>query len=310
MKKILITGGTGVVGTAFIKKYYHAMEDWWKTYEFYTYSRGEKQIAALNNKYPNVETIIGDIKDLDHLINTFERIKPDIVIHTAAIKHVSLAELNPKQTAENNIIGSLNVVKASIRAKVPLTIGISTDKACSPENTYGYSKKIMEEIFMEHHNEDTRFICTRFANVADCEGSVIPTWKKLASNNEALKLTDKRMNRLMFTTEEAATLIHKAIDYSNLHPKKSFILSKSMKTVNMFDLAKVLSSNIEIIGTRPGEKLNETLISSKELPYSKVLEDYILIFKEIQEEKYRYSNELSSLTAEKMDRIDIAKLLA
>lgn len=310
MKKILITGGTGVVGTAFIKKCYSIMEEKVHAYKLYTYSRGEKHIATLNNRYPNVETIIGDIKDLDYLINTFERIKPDIVIHTAAIKHVSLAELNPKQTAENNIIGSLNVVKASIRAKVPLTVGISTDKACSPENTYGYSKKIMEEIFMEHHNEDTRFICTRFANVVDCEGSVIPTWKKLASNNEVLKLTDKKMNRLMFTTEEAASLIHKAMDYSNSHPEKSFIFSKNMKTVNMFNLAKVLSPNIEIIGARAGEKLNETLISNKELPYSKTWGDYILIFKEIQEEKYRYPTELSSLTAEKMNSNDIAKLLA
>jgi UDP-N-acetylglucosamine 4,6-dehydratase len=302
MKKILITGGTGVVGTAFIKKYY-------SKFNFFTYSRGERNIAYLKNNYPNVKTIIGDIKDLEHLINVYERIKPDIVIHAAALKHVNLAELNPKQTIENNVIGSLNVIKASIRTKTPLTIGISTDKACSPENIYGYSKKMMESMFLEHHNLETRFVCTRFANVADCEGSVIPYWKELVKNNKPLKLTDKRMNRLMFTTSEAAELIFKAINYSNKNLKDSFILSKIMKTINMFDLANVLSSNIEIIGIRSGEKLNETLISTKDLPFTKILDNYILIFKQKQEEKNRFPKELSSLTAKKMNKKEIKNLL-
>jgi FlaA1/EpsC-like NDP-sugar epimerase len=305
MKKVLITGGTGVVGTAFIKKYYNK-------FKFYTYSRGEKKIATLQKLFPNVKSIIGNINDLEQLINTFETINPDIVIHAAALKHVNLAEVNPKQTVENNVIGSLNIIKASIRAQVPLTVGISTDKACDPQNIYGYSKKMMESMFMEHHNDKTRFICTRFANVADCEGSVIPYWKSLVKDNETLKLTSAKMNRLMFTTGEASELIYKAIDYSDNNPNDSFILSRVMKTINMLTLASTLSNSIEVIGIRPGEKLNETLISNKELPYTKVIGNktkYILILKELQDEKYNFHKELSSLTAEKMNKKEIYKLL-
>ena len=139
MKKILITGGTGTVGSAFIKRYYN-------DYKFYSISRGEEKIAELNSKFPNVTTLIRDIENLDQIINTFESIKPDIVIHAAALKHVNLAETNPTKAIDINLRGSLNIINASIRAEVPLTIGISTDKACAPENIYGYSKKMMEQI--------------------------------------------------------------------------------------------------------------------------------------------------------------------
>jgi FlaA1/EpsC-like NDP-sugar epimerase len=304
MKKILITGGAGTVGTAFIKKYYNQ-------YKFYNFSRGEEQIAQLNRKFPKVENIIGDICDLDQLTNTFSKISPDIIIHAAALKHVNLAELNPSQTVNTNIIGSYNIIKASIRTQVPLTIGISTDKACSPENVYGYSKKLMEMMFMEHHNKHTKFICTRFANVAGSHGSVIPFWKNLALNNKPLKLTDPKMNRLMFSKEEAAKLIHKAIDCSNEF-EDSFILSNIMNTVNMLDLAKTISKDVEIIGKRPGEKINETLISTKELPYTYCSEkhnNYIFIFNKKQSSEYNFKKELSSASAEIMSQKQINNII-
>jgi FlaA1/EpsC-like NDP-sugar epimerase len=116
----------------------------------------------------------------------------------------------------------------------------------------------------------------------------------------------------MFTTGEASELIYKAIDYSDNNPNNSFILSRVMKTINMLTLASTLSNSIEVIGIRPGEKLNETLISNKELPYTKVIGNktkYILILKELQDEKYNFHKELSSLTAEKMNKKEIYKLL-
>ena len=216
MKKILITGGTGTVGSAFIKRYYD-------DYQFYSISRGEEKIAELNSKFPNVTTFIRDIENQDQILNLFELIKPDIVIHAAALKHVNLAETNPTKTININLQGSLNVINASIRTEVPLTIGISTDKACSPENIYGYSKKMMEQIFAEHHNSKTKFICTRFANVAGSRGSVIPFFKNLVSKNQSLKLTSKDMNRLMFSSKEAAELVHSSINLSN-HFKESCII--------------------------------------------------------------------------------------
>ena len=156
--------------------------------------------------------------------------KPDVVIHTAAIKHVNLAEENPSKTVEINLIGSLNVIKASIRAGVPVTIGISTDKACQPENVYGYTKRMMEQMFLEHHNEKTKFVCTRFANVAASNGSVIPFWLSLAEQGKALKLTNPNMNRLMFSKSDAAELILQAYKYAN-QSSESFILSSIMKSV-------------------------------------------------------------------------------
>ena len=301
MKKILITGGTGTVGSAFIQKYYDK-------YHFFSLSRGEEHIAELKYKYPKVKTLIRDICDLDQLINTFESIKPDIVIHAAALKHVNLAEINPSKAVEINLNGSLNIAKASVRAKIPLTVGVSTDKACSPESVYGYTKKMMEQIFSEYHNQETKFVCTRFANVAGSKGSVIPFFKNLIEKNLPLKLTSIDMNRLMFSSNDAAHLIHDAIDYSSKF-KESFVLSKKMKSVNMLKLAKIMSDNIEVIGLRPGEKLNETLISTKEIPYTKITNDLIFLFKEKQEEESNLDKSFSSLNAPFMSNEEIKILL-
>ena len=220
MKKILITGGTGTVGKAFIEQYY-------KDYEFYSISRNETSITELKNTFPNVNCYIGNICDQDHMISLFCKIKPDIVIHAAALKHINLAEENPSATTEINLVGSLNIVKASIRANVPLTVGVSTDKACNPDSVYGYSKRMMETMFMQYHNSQTKFVCTRFANVANSNGSVIPFWLAEAEKGNALKLTDEKMNRLMFSKKDSAKLIKKAIDDSIR--EETFILCQIMK---------------------------------------------------------------------------------
>jgi UDP-N-acetylglucosamine 4,6-dehydratase len=302
MKKILITGGSGTVGSSFIKEYY-------QDYKFFNFSRNEEHISELAQKYPKVTNIIGDICDLDKLTNTFESIKPDIVIHAAAMKHVDLVELNPTRAIEININGSLNVIKASIRSKVPLTVGVSTDKACSPENIYGYTKRIMENMFMEHYNSKTRFVCTRFANVAGSKGSVIPFFKRLVENNLPLKLTSPDMNRLMFSKQECAQLIHNAIDYSNEF-KKGFILSPKIKSINMLKLAQTMSDNIEIVGLRPGEKLNEDLISQKELPYTKIVDNHIFLFREKQPPSDNLKIPCSSLNSDFMNNEEILKLIS
>jgi len=302
MKKILITGGAGTVGTAFIKKYYNK-------YKFYNISRNETNIAELTQNYPDVESHVGDILDLEHLINIFEQVKPDIVIHSAALKHINLAEVNPTSAIKINVRGSLNVIKASVRAKVPITIGVSTDKACDPDSVYGYTKKMMEKMFMEHHNNKTKFVCTRFANVANSNGSVIPFWKNLINQNKSLKLTDVKMNRLMFSKEASAKLIHDAYKYSETI-EESFILSNIMKNVNMLDLAKTMSDQeVDVVGLRPGEKLNETLVSKKELLYTKVINGLVFIYNEIQSSEFNLKNEHSSLTAESMSMDELKKLI-
>ncbi len=302
--KILITGGAGTVGSSFINEYYN-------DYKFYNVSRNEAQITKLKQNYPKVKSFLADICDLDSMINIFEQVKPDVVIHAAAMKHINLAEENPSKAVEINVVGSLNIIKASIRAKVPLTIGISTDKACKPDSVYGYTKSMMESMFKQHHNETTKFICTRFANVANSNGSVIPFWKSEAKKGNALKLTDPKMNRLMFSKKESAKLIHKAIDQSQVSDE-SFIICKIMKNVNLLQLAKSLSDKeVEIIGKRPGEKLNETLISEREIPYTFILDDYVYISPSKTDTLYngRLIKEHSSANAETMSEQEMKELI-
>lgn len=292
-KRILITGGTGTVGESFIKEYY-------QIYDFYTISRNETKIAELNKEYPNVKTFVGDVINYETLSVVVQKINPDIIIHAAALKHIDISEKNPDAAILNNVIGSYNIYKVAINNNVGLTIGISTDKACDPKSIYGYTKKLMEELFLNNHTEKNRFICTRFANVAGSNGSVIPFWKSLVDKGLSIKLTDKNMNRLMFSKKDAAKLIHDAIVISDSDKSKSFILSKKMKSVNLYELAKVMSSdwNIEITGLRPGEKLNENLISDNELNYTECKNDYVLIYKTLSDSNNKLDSEYSSLTAQ------------
>ena len=300
MKKVLITGGAGTVGSSFIKQYYNE-------FKFYNVSRNETQIAKLKQNFSNVKSFLADICDLDSMINIFEQVKPDIVIHAAALKHINLAEENPAKAVEINIVGSLNIIKASVRAEVPLTIGISTDKACNPDSVYGYTKSMMESMFSQHHNEKTKFVCTRFANVANSNGSVIPFWLSEAKKGNALKLTDTKMNRLMFSKQESAELIKYAIDASDYN--FPFIVCQKMKNVNLLELAKIISDKeVEIIGKRPGEKLNETLISKKELPFTMQENGYILIVPEAGDEGI-LTEEHSSKNAEWMTEKEMKDLI-
>jgi UDP-N-acetylglucosamine 4,6-dehydratase len=300
MKKILITGGTGTVGKSFIKQYYNE-------FEFYSITRNEASISELKRSFPKVNCYVGNICDLDHMINLFCTIKPDIVIHSAALKHINLAEENPSSAIEINVNGSLNIAKASIRAAVPLTIGISTDKACNPDSVYGYTKNLMEKLFMQYNNKTTKFVCTRFANVANSSGSVIPFWKSEAAKGNALKLTDPGMNRLMFSKQESAELIKYAIDASDYN--FPFVVCQKMKNVNLLELAKIISDKeVEIIGKRPGEKLNETLISKKELPFTMQENGYILIVPEAGDEG-TLTEEHSSSNAEWMTQSEMLTLI-
>jgi len=301
MKKIFITGGTGTVGKAFITKYY-------KEYKFYSFSRNEKSQVALKRLLPDIEIIIGGIENESLLKSEVSKIKPDIIVHAAALKHVDTAEKQPSQAILTNIIGSYNLIQAAIYSDVSLVVGISTDKACNPENIYGQSKYIMEKLFLEANSFKSKFVCCRFGNVAWSNGSVIPFWLTRKSNSKDLLLTDKGMTRLMFSQNEAAKLIKKCIEVSK--DEGGFILSKKMKSVNMFKMAKLISEKIKIIGLRPGEKLYEDLISDKELPYTYVDKDYILIKKDINPKKNnQLSSKLSSINSEEMTKKEMMNLI-
>ena len=298
-KKILITGGTGTIGRSFIKEY--------PGYQYHSISRNETLITKMKHDYPEVKNHIGSIEDREFIIRTFKKVKPDIVIHAAAIKHINIAELNPIQTCRVNINGSLNIIEASVLANVPITIGISTDKACSSMSLYGYTKLLMEKCFMEANTESNRFAVARFANVAHSNGSVLPFWLNLKSKGEPLRLTDPAMNRLIFSQSKAVQLIHRTIDLCK-DEGGAFVGVYKMKTVNLLALAKVISEDIVIVGLRPGEKIDEELISEAELPYTSVYDDLVVIGPEKNKNSNSLKTPISSATAPPMT-VEELKLL-
>ena len=297
--KVLITGGTGTVGKALI-----AQND----NEYISISRNEENIANLKRDYPNVKCYVGNIEDKSLLLRVFKEVKPDVVVHSAAMKHIDLMELNPIAGCNVNVMGSLNVVEASIINDIPITIGISTDKACLSESVYGASKYLMERVFMNTNTDENRFSLTRFANVAHSAGSVLPFWLKLKKEGSPLKLTDPNMNRLIFTKEDAASLINRTIDFTRENGV-GFVKSYKMKCVNMLDLAKVISDDIEVVGKRPGEKTDEDLISEREISRTFIYGDDIHIRTEKNEDSNKLTEPYNSASAEKMTTREIEKLV-
>ena len=297
--KVLVTGGTGTVGKAII-----AQND----NEYISISRNEENITKLKREYPEVKCYVGNIEDEGLLLRVFKEVKPDVVVHAAAMKHIDLMETNPIAGCNVNVMGSLNVVQASIINDVPITIGISTDKACMAESVYGASKYLMERVFMNTNTDDNRFALTRFANVAHSAGSVLPFWIKLKKESKPLKLTDPNMNRLIFTKEDAANLISRTIDFTRDNGG-GFVKSYKMKCVNMLDLAKVISDDIEIVGKRPGEKTDEDLISEREVGKTWIFGDDIHIRMEDNQDNNKLDRPYNSVSAEHMTKEEMEKLV-
>jgi UDP-N-acetylglucosamine 4,6-dehydratase/5-epimerase len=297
--KVLITGGTGTVGKALISQ---------NDNEYISISRNEENISKLKREYPEVKCYVGNIEDEGLLLRVFKEVKPDVVVHAAAMKHIDLMETNPIAGCNVNVMGSLNVVHASLINDVPITIGVSTDKACMAESVYGASKYLMERVFMNTNTDENRFALTRFANVAHSAGSVLPFWLNLYEQKKSLKLTDPNMNRLIFTKEDAASLINRTIDFTRENGG-GFVKSYKMKCVNMLDLVKVISDDIEIVGKRPGEKTDEDLVSEREITRTFVYGDDIHIRMDENEGDNKLDRPYNSASAEKMTEEEMRKLV-
>jgi UDP-N-acetylglucosamine 4,6-dehydratase/5-epimerase len=306
-KKIFITGASGTVGMAFIKEYYNL-------YNIYSYSRNEKSQVALKREFPNVEIIIGSIEDIHTLDCAIANLDIDIMIHAAALKHVDTAEKQPSQAIKINLLGTLNVLEICQKYNIKKVIGISTDKACSPDNVYGMSKYLMEKLFEEYRSPNLNTVCCRFGNVAWSNGSVLPFWLNVKESNKPLPITDINMTRLIFTSQDAARLINKSIILTD-DLDSFFILSKKMKACKMIDLASLISDETTIIGLRPGEILSEDLISSKEVKYAYQLSDdkaeYIVIIKNNESNLLgeKLTTPVNSNTAEEMNKEEMITLL-
>lgn len=267
--RILITGGTGSWGQTLTR----LLLENYNVKEIICFSRGELQQVLMQRKFNNnkIKFIIGDIRDIDAV--KFATKNVDYIFHLAALKHVPICEDHPQEAIKTNIIGTTNVVNAAIENKVKKVIDVSTDKAVEPLNLYGMTKSVGEKLIIQANtlSDTTKFVCVRGGNVMGSNGSVIPFFVEQIKNGGPLTITNKQMTRFFLTLEEAINLLFKASTDSI--GGETFVMN--MPACYITDLAEVLMDHygtVDIVetGTRPGEKLDEMLISEHEavLSYS------------------------------------------
>ena len=264
-KTILITGGTGSLGQALIKRLKQSNK-------IIIYSRDEGKQALLFGDNPEIIRVIGDIRDYDKLNVTLKRHKVDYIIHTAALKRIDDMEFHPDECVKTNIAGSENVARAALENNVKKCILVSTDKACQPVNVYGSSKFIAERIFTnyDYNSKSTIFASVRYGNVIASRGSFIPLWTDLVNNNQVLKVTSTEMTRFLFTLEDAVDAVLGALDNALggevfVPQINSYTLPTCVKALETI-LGK--KAKTEVIGLRPGEKLHEDMLAKTELDFT------------------------------------------
>ena len=263
-KNILITGGTGSFG----KKMVQIVLSHYKPKSLVIFSRDElKQFEMAQifspSKYPCLKYVLGDVRDRDRLTRVFNGL--DYVIHSAALKQVPAAELNPEEYIKTNVLGAMNVIDAALDNGVKKVIALSTDKAANPINLYGATKLCSDKLFVAAnvHSaiEGTKFAVVRYGNVLGSRGSVIPFFKERAATG-VLPITDERMTRFWITLDQAVHFVINSLETS----KGGEIFVPRIPSMRITDLAKAIAPQckLEFVGIRAGEKLHETLISEDE----------------------------------------------
>lgn len=246
---------------------------------------------ATNTKQKNVSIFFCDIRNETELSHRTKGV--DVVIHCAAMKHVILSEVSPNETVLTNIIGVQNVITAAHKNQIPITLFTSSDKAVNPTNVMGTSKLMGERLIssaaMNFAKDGLCFGSTRFGNVLGSSGSVLPIFKHQARNNQALTLTHNDMTRFIMTTEEAADLVLESVDLISCGE----VIVTKMQAIYIQDLGEIIidyyqsDKDIEIIGTKPGEKLYEELVSDEERSRSFETDKFITIIPSFIKHEYQ-----------------------
>ncbi|MDB4279954.1 UDP-N-acetylglucosamine 4,6-dehydratase (inverting), partial [bacterium] len=275
---ILITGGTGSFGKAFLKYLLFNHKD---IKRIIVFSRDELKQFDLSmqfseKKYPNIRYFLGDIRDKDRLDRAMEDV--DYVVHAAALKQVPAAEYNPFEVIKTNVIGAQNIVEACLDSKVKKVIALSTDKACAPINLYGATKLCSDKLFISANNiigkRNLSFSVVRYGNVMGSRGSVIPEFFKQKKTG-SINITNKNMTRFNITMQESIDLVVWALKNSI----GGEIFVPKIPSYRILDLAKAIApdAKINIIGQRPGEKIHEELITKSESVHTVDLKKYYAI---------------------------------
>lgn len=258
-KTILITGGTGSFGKAFVKKALTEFEP----KKLIIYSRDEFKQYQMAQMFPSdkLRFFIGDVRDEKRLKRALTDV--EFVIHAAAMKQVPASEYNPFEAVQTNIMGAQNLINAALEAGVKKVVALSTDKACNPVNLYGATKLCSDKLFIAANaysgKSVTRFSVVRYGNVIGSRGSVVPLYKELAATGE-LPVTDARMTRFWITLPQAVQFV--ADSFAIMNGGELYI--PKIPSMSITDLAEAIAPGCrhKVIGIRPGEKLHEMMISS------------------------------------------------
>ena len=260
---ILITGGTGSFGKAFLER---MLADH-NPGRVVVFSRDELKQYEMREQFgedDRVRYFLGDIRDRDRLRMALRGV--DYVVHAAALKQVDTAEYNPMEFVKTNILGSENVIQASIDTGVSKVIALSTDKASSPANLYGATKLTADKLFISSNHYavagSTRFSVVRYGNVMGSRGSVIPYFRRLAEAGETLPITDSRMTRFWITLPQAVAFVISS--FVCMAGGELFV--PRIPSMRVVDLAEAIAPGARLseIGIRPGEKLHEEMISPED----------------------------------------------
>jgi UDP-N-acetylglucosamine 4,6-dehydratase/5-epimerase len=283
-KTILITGGTGFLGQALTEEILKQNPK-----SIRIFSRDEVKHYKFQEKFQHnkkIRNFLGDVRDYQRLLKATRQV--DIVIHAAALKRLDLLEYNVDESIKTNILGTLNVVNACLENKVEKAIMISTDKACSPVNTYGACKFVSERIFSESNYSKgdlkTIFTTVRYGNVLESTGSVIPFFSEKIIKGDSVPLTDPRMTRFIISPKEAVALVFEAIKYG----VGGEIFVPKLPSFKITDLIEILKekyhedNKVKIVGIRPGEKIHELMINNSEIARTYGFKNLYVISSSIQ----------------------------
>ena len=283
---VLITGGTGSLGKSLVEYLLGKT----KVRRIAIFSRDELKQQHLRIHFeddPRLRWFLGDVRDLERLKRGLHGV--DYVIHAAALKQVDTAEYNPMEFVKTNVLGSQNVIDASIDAGVKRIVALSTDKASSPINLYGATKLTADKLFVAANNYSvaygTTFAVVRYGNVMGSRGSVIPFFQEIAAQGKPLPITDLRMTRFWISIESAVKFV---IDSLEMMTGGELYVPK-IPSMKIIDLAQAVAPGAKLveIGMRPGEKLHEEMISADDSRRTIILENRYVVTPVVAEWGYQ-----------------------
>lgn len=321
-KILMITGGTGSFGNAVLKRFLDT-----DIAELRIFSRDEKKQDDMRKRYanPKLKFYLGDVRDYNSVLNATRGV--DYIFHAAALKQVPSCEFHPMEAVKTNAIGTENVLEAAIQTEVKRVVCLSTDKAVYPINAMGISKAMMEKVMVAKSRKvdhKKTVICgTRYGNVMASRGSVIPLFVDQIRSGKALTITDPNMTRFMMTLADAVELVLYAFE----HGSSGDMFVQKAPAASVETVAQALTGMmgksdhpINVIGTRHGEKLFETLLSREEMAYAQDLGDYYRVppdlrdlnygkFVEEGEERISHAEDYNSHNTHQLDVAGMQELL-